>query len=83
MIATSVLSVLIWGDNRDMVADPLTKGSADREPLLKMCETGHYVLNHDSKWFACPQLRKAAQSMPLAGFASIWLTLGEASRDAT
>ena len=37
---------LYWLDTEDMVADGMTKGSIDREPILKLCEQGIWSIRH-------------------------------------
>ena len=44
-LVTGLISSYNWTDTRDMVADGLTKGSADRSALSAVLD-GHYVLNH-------------------------------------
>ena len=38
---------LWWIDTRDMVADGLNKGGLARDPILTMCEKGHWTLNEE------------------------------------
>ena len=40
-------SRLWWFDTRAMLADGLTKGSVDREALVKVCEQGLWLVEGD------------------------------------
>ena len=44
---------LWWIDTRDMVADGLNKGGLSRDPILAMCEEGHWTLKELP--VACPK----------------------------
>ena len=44
-LVSSLIGSYTWVDTRDMVADGLTKGRADRTALINMMH-GNYVLNH-------------------------------------
>ena len=37
-----------WWDTRDMTADGLTKGSVDREPLLRVAAEGEWAISYDA-----------------------------------
>ena len=37
---------LVWIDNRDMIADGLTKGHPPREPIMEVLNTGVWKLKH-------------------------------------
>ena len=37
---------LIWLDNRDMIADPLTKGKTKRNELITVLDQGYWKIQH-------------------------------------
>ena len=37
---------LFWFDTEDMLPDGMTKGSIDREPIIKVCEEGVWSIKH-------------------------------------
>jgi hypothetical protein len=43
-LAMKRITKLWWIDTRDMVADGLNKGGLPRDPILTMCEEGHWTL---------------------------------------
>ena len=44
---------IVWLDNRDMIADPLTKGRTNRQELMKVMQTGIWLIEHATeKWSA-------------------------------
>ena len=47
------LSCLWWVDTRDMVADGLNKGGLPRDPIMHLCEKGHWSLEHPAIAY-CP-----------------------------
>ncbi len=51
------LSALWWFDTRDMLADGLTKGTCERDPLRKCMEDGHFQRLHESKVQTCGRQR--------------------------
>ena len=51
-LAQRRLNKLWWVDTRDMVADGLNKGGLPREPILAMCEEGHWTLREPAISFS-------------------------------
>ena len=41
LVDSNMITVLVWVDNRDMIADPLTKGKTRRNELSDVLDTGH------------------------------------------
>ena len=41
-----LVTALSWVDNRDMVADPLTKGKLKRNPLISLLDKGYWAVMH-------------------------------------
>ena len=39
---------IYWFDTVDMLPDGMTKGSIDREPLIKVCHEGAWTINRES-----------------------------------
>ena len=39
---------LYWFDTEDVLPDGMTKGSIDREPIIKVCEQGIWSIRHAS-----------------------------------
>eukprot|EP00975_Prorocentrum_lima_P015398 3260861-Prorocentrum_lima.AAC.1 len=40
---------LIWCDNRDVIADPLTKGKTRRHALNTVLHNGEWAVEHETK----------------------------------
>ena len=55
-----VVRALWWCDTDDMVADAMTKGSVDREAVLKLCNDGAWIVSKAPARFSAAQ--KIAQS---------------------
>ena len=51
MLDKSLLSKILWCDNRDMIADPLTKGKTQRNILNKVLATAEWVVEHVMEFF--------------------------------
>ena len=41
-----LIAALAWVDNRDMAADPLTKGKTKRNPLINLLDKGYWFVMH-------------------------------------
>ena len=55
-----VVRALWWCDTDDMVADAMTKGSVDREAVLKLCNDGAWIVSKAPARFSA--VEKIAQS---------------------
>ena len=49
MLDTKVIQAIGWVDNRDMVADPLTKGKTQRNIINSLLNSGTYISKHPVK----------------------------------
>ena len=52
LLDNSNLQALSWIDNRDMIADGLTKGKPSREDMNSVLNSGHWVRSHDVHYWA-------------------------------
>ena len=49
MLDTKQIKAIGWVDNRDMVADPLTKGKTQRNIINALLNFGEYIIEHPVK----------------------------------
>ena len=50
-----MITTIIWVDNRDMVADPLTKGQTKRNALNDTLNKGAWIIQHPTEFWPKPQ----------------------------
>ena len=56
-----IVRALWWCDTEDMIADAMTKGSVDRDAVLKLCNEGVWTVSKMPARFSAAE--KIAQSM--------------------
>ena len=49
---TGHITTLVWVDNRDMIADPLTKGKTIRNALIDVLDKGIWKIVHPTEFLA-------------------------------
>ena len=49
MLDTKAIQAVGWIDNRDMVADPMTKGKTQRNIINVLLNSGIYIIKHPAK----------------------------------
>ena len=51
LIDSNTITTLVWVDNHDMIANPLTKGKTRRNELNDVLDTGHWIIaNPTEHW---------------------------------
>ena len=51
MLDKHMLGIMLWCDNRDMIADPLTKGKTRRNILNQVLSQAEWIVEHKMEFY--------------------------------